>query len=216
MAKSERNGKRKNRSDFQTRIPDLGYYFIVTDTNETEANYLYGLRDTLPKKLQGRIVIKVTKAKTTELVSVCKEQAALEPQFSQPWIVLDRDKVVPFDKIILEAKLNGINAGWSNPCIEIWFDTYFGKMHSYQNSVQCCHGFANTFEKITGQEYQKANKQIYNLLNRYGNENEAIKIAENRYVQNIKAGYNHPSEMCPCTTLHHLISEIKSKVERNI
>lgn len=36
MSKSERNGRRKKRSAFQTRVPDLGYYFIVTDTNETE------------------------------------------------------------------------------------------------------------------------------------------------------------------------------------
>ena len=84
MAKAERNGKRKKRSTFQTRVPDLGYYFIVTDTNETEANYLYGLRDSLPQELQGRIVIKVSKAKTDELVRTCKEQASMEPQFGQP------------------------------------------------------------------------------------------------------------------------------------
>ena len=49
MAKSDRIGKRKPRETFRTRIPDLGYYFIVTDAKETEGNYLYGLRDSLPK-----------------------------------------------------------------------------------------------------------------------------------------------------------------------
>ena len=37
----------------------------------------YGLRASLPKDLQGRIVIKVSKAKTDELVTACKEQAAI-------------------------------------------------------------------------------------------------------------------------------------------
>ena len=59
MAKADRKGKRKGRDNFRTRVPDLGYYFIVTDTRETEENYMYGLRDSLPKDLQGRIVIKV-------------------------------------------------------------------------------------------------------------------------------------------------------------
>lgn len=66
-----------------------------------------------------------------------------------------------------------IHAGWSNPCIEIWFDAYFGKMHNYQDSVACCQGFAETFEIKTGQKYKKADTQIYTILNQWGNEVEA-------------------------------------------
>ncbi len=215
MSKSERNGKRMKRSAFQTRVHDLGYYFVFTDTKETEKNYLHGLRDSLPQELQGRIVIKVSQAKTDELVNKCKEQSSMQPQFRQPWIVFDRDKVESFDQIIAEANHEGINVGWSNPCIEIWFDTYFGEMHSYQNSVSCCRGFSDTFEKRTGQEYQKSSGQIYSLLNRFGDEKKAVEIAENRFRQHRNAGCKKPSQMCPCTTLHHLIDEIKRKVETN-
>ena len=102
MSKSERNGKRKKRSAFQTRVPDLGYYFIVTDTNETEANYLYGLRDSLPQELQGRIVIKVSKAKTDELVNACKEQSSIEPQFGQPGLCLTGIRLYPLIKLLLK------------------------------------------------------------------------------------------------------------------
>ena len=35
MARADRNGKRKTRVAFQTRVLDLGYYFIVTDAKET-------------------------------------------------------------------------------------------------------------------------------------------------------------------------------------
>lgn len=213
MAKADRTGKRKGRESFCTRVPDLGYYFIVTDINETEENYMYGLRDSLPKDLQGRIVIKVSKAKTDGLVIAFKEQAAMEPQYGEPWIVFDRDKVVRFDQIIETARQEGINVGWSNPCIEIWFDAYFGKMHSYQDSVTCCREFANTFEKKTGQKYKKSSQQIYTLLNRYGNEAEAVKIAKCRLAQYLRDGTGNPSEMCPCTTVHKLVSEIWKKAE---
>ena len=53
MARADRTGNRKSRDSFKKRVPDLGYYFIVTDTNETEENYMYGLRDSLPKELQS-------------------------------------------------------------------------------------------------------------------------------------------------------------------
>lgn len=212
MARADRTGKRKPREAFRTRVPDLGYYFIVTDTEETEANYMYGLRDSLPKELQGRIVIKVSKAKTQELVKTCRDQAALEPQYGQPWIVFDRDRVVNFDAIIEQAIREGVNAGWSNPCIEIWFDSYFGKMHSYNDSVTCCRKSGETFKQRTGQEYHKDSQQIYAVLNRFGDEAQAIQIVENRLQGYLKGGVDRPSDMCPCTTVHKLVNEIKVKI----
>lgn len=211
MARADRIGKRKPREAFRTRVPDLGYYFIVTDTEETEANYMYGLRDSLPKEFQGRIVIKVSKAKTQELVKTCRDQAALEPQYGQPWIVFDRDRVVNFDAIIEQAIREGVNVGWSNPCIEIWFDSYFGKMHSYNDSVTCCRKFGETFKQRTGQEYHKDSRQIYAVLNRFGDEVKAIQIAESRLQGHLKDGIDRPSEMCPCTTVHTLVNEIQQK-----
>lgn len=216
MAQEDRRGKRAGRSNFRTRVPDLGHYFIVTDTAETEKNYIHGLRDSLPGSLQGRIVIKVSQAKTDELVRVCQEQAALQPQYAEPWIIFDRDQVDGFDQIIATAKQEGVHVGWSNPCIEIWFDAYFGKMHTYQDSVACCREFANTFEKKTGQKYKKSSSRIYTMLNRHGDEAKAIKIAESRLAQHLKDGIDKPSEMCPCTTIHRLVNEIKDKAEKSI
>lgn len=89
-------------------------------------------------------------------------------------------------------------------------------MHGYQDSVTCCREFANTFEKKTGQEYKKSSNQINTMLNHYGNESEAIKIAESRYAPYLRDGIDKPSGMCPCTTVHRLVDEIKDKVERSI
>ena len=206
----ERNGERKSRKSFSKRKPDLGYYFIATDTAETEKNYLNGLRDSLPKEFQGRIVIKVSPTETENLVTAC-EEADIDPQYRQRWIVFDRDRVVDFDQIIEDAESKDIQVGWSNPCIEIWFNAYLGKMPTVQGSVACCRGFAEQFEKLTGREYKKSNPQIYALLNRIGNEEDAIKIAERRYMVYLKDNVKKPSLMCPCTTIHHLVGEIRRK-----
>lgn len=127
------------------------------------------------------------------------------------WIVFDRDRVTNFDGIIEQAKREGVNVGWSNPCIEIWFDAYFGKIHSYIDSVTCCRKFGETFKQRTGQEYHKDSRQIYAVLNRFGDEVKAIRIAESRLQGHLKDGIGKPSEMCPCTTVHTLVNEIQQK-----
>ena len=213
MAREDRTGKRKRRDSATRRVPDLGYYIVVTDAKATEENYLYGLRDSLPRELQGRMVIKVSRAKTDELVDSCKSQASLEPQYGEPWIVFDRDRVTRFDEIIQRARKEGIRVGWSNPCIEIWFDAYFGQMHGYQESKQCWNRFAETYERITGLEYDKSDKHIYEILNRFGDEENAISVAEKRLRANIESRIKKPSDMVPATTLHHLVYEIRKKTE---
>ena len=51
MTNLERNGNRKIRGQlFKQRIPKLGYYFILTDTKETELNFIFGLRNSIPPK----------------------------------------------------------------------------------------------------------------------------------------------------------------------
>lgn len=213
MAREDRTGKRKRRESATRRVPDLGYYIVVTDAKATEENYLYGLRDSLPRELQGRIVIKVSRAKTDELVDSCKSQTSLEPQYGEPWIVFDRDRVTRFDEIIKRARKEGIRVGWSNPCIEIWFDAYFGQMHGYQESKQCWNRFAETYERITGLEYDKSDEHIYEILNRFGDEENAISVAEKRLRAHIESGIKKPSDMVPSTTLHHLVYEIRKKTE---
>lgn len=214
MAKSEHRGKIKPRNqNFKQRVPELGYYFIVTDTEETEQNYIYGLRDSVPNSLQGKIVIKIVETRTRNLVDEAMNLQSLNPQYGKIWILFDRDEVKNFDGIINSAINNGIEVGWSNPCIEIWFDAYFNQMHTYRDSVTCCRNFTHTFKSKTGIKYEKSDRNIYALLNQYGNEKTAIEIAEKRLNEHLRNGFTMPSHMCPCTTVHRLVKEIKQKTE---
>ena len=215
MPRVERNGKRKARDQMaKRRVPELGYYFIVTDTKETEQNYMLGLRDSIPKELQGKLVIKVVKTATKDLVDEALNLASLYPQFGEIWIVFDIDQVKKFDEIIRQARDRGISVGWTNPCIEAWFNAYFGEMPNYQDSVSCCSGFSTTYERATRQRYVKSDPQIYEKLNRFGNEQEAVALAERIFIEHRANCKDTPSEMCPCTTVHLLVGEIKSKIKK--
>ncbi len=212
MARIDRTGNRKTRDQRKKlRTQELGYYLIVTDTEGTERCYFEGLRKCLPDSVKDRLVIKVIETKTAKLIDKCLEYTGKEAQYRMPWIVFDRDQVPDYDSIISRAEKLGIGVGWSNPCFEIWMFAYYGKMPVIQESWKCCEKFADLYYKKTGQQYDKADEDLYRRIADTGDELKAITVAERKFKQCIGNGYRVPSEMCPCTTVHRLIGEIRGK-----
>lgn len=212
MARSDRTGNRKSREQrVKQKAPELGYYLIVTDTQGTERCFFHGLQESLPNDIRGKLVIRVVETKTREMIDKCIEMTAYEAQYRMPWIVFDRDQVKDFDEIIREAKAKGISVGWSNPCFEIWMYAYFGSMPAIYESWTCCSEFGKIYERKTGQKYFKTDESMYRKLCKNGSEERAIEIATRKLEQCGREGKNRPSEMCPCTTVHELVDEIRKK-----
>ena len=116
MAKKDRTGDRKSREQRkQFKVPELGYYLIVTDTEATERCYFTGLHQALPEDVRNKLVIKIVETKTRTMIDKCLELTAYDAQYRIPWIVFDRDQVQGFDEIIAEAVSKGIQVGWSSP-----------------------------------------------------------------------------------------------------
>lgn len=202
-------GRKKRGENSRHRSELLGYYLIVTDAEETEKNYFTGLRDSLPSDVRPKIRLKIiSRVKTDKLVEVVENERAQIAQYTDAWIVLDRDKVVPFDNIIEQAEKRDIHVGWSNPCIELWFSAYFGEMPTFAGSPQCVSHFKKLFEQKTGTEYTKAIAEIYKKLNNNGDENNAIRIAKTQH-KNMVNSCSKPSQMDSTTTLYILVEEIK-------
>lgn len=213
MPKEDRNGNRKRRSESKKRKLRLGYYYIISDTKETEKNYFEGLRDSVPQDLRGHIKIEVKDGvNTKDLLQVCLDESNAIPQYAELWIVLDRDEVPRFDDLVSEAQRRGINVAWSNPCFEIWMDAYFENMRYFSTAAACTRAFGVTYKKIIGREYNKNDKDIYKHLTRHGDENTALSRAAKKLAEHKRNDRNKPSVMCPGTTVHELVGEIKSKV----
>ena len=213
MAKKDRAGNRKSRDQRkQFKVPELGYYLIVTDTEATERCFFTGLHQTLPENVRNKLVIKVVETKTRTMIDKCLELTAYDAQYRIPWIVFDRDQVLGFDDIIAEAASKGIQVGWSNPCFEIWMYAYFGSMPAIQDSWTCCSEFGRVYETKTGQKYSKGDEQMYSKICKAGDEEKALQIAQQKMEQCRREEKTNPSQMCPCTTVHELVGEIKNKV----
>ena len=205
-------GNRKTREQKkQFKVPELGYYLIVTDTEATERCFFNGLHQALPETVRNKLVIKVVETKTRAMIDKCVELTAYEAQYRIPWIVFDRDQVQGFDEIIAEAEKKDIQVGWSNPCFEIWMLAYFGAMPALHDSWTCCSEFGRVYESKIGQKYSKADEKMYEKLCVVGNEEKAIQIAQQKFQQCEREGKTKPSEMCPCTTVHKLVNEIRGK-----
>lgn len=213
MSKKDRIGDRKAREQKkQFKVPELGYYLIVTDTEATERCFFTGLHRSLSRDVRRKMVIKVVETKTRTMIDKCLELTAYDAQYRIPWIIFDRDQMQGFDEIIEEAVVKGIQVGWSNPCFEIWMYAYFGSMPMLRNSWTCCSNFGRVYETKIGQKYSKADEQMYEKLYKVGDEKKAIQIAQQKLEQCIREGKTKPSEMCPCTTVHELVGEIRGKV----
>ena len=165
--------------------------------------------------MQDRLVIKVYQSATNDLIRRCLDESSKIPQYSVPCIVFDRDQVQNFDEIIYKADNNNIKVGWSNPCIEVWFEAYFGNMTYYASSQDCCSGFAKKFSEKTGNVYKKSNPANYGLLCQHGDEDKAISFAENK-MKEYRRQCKKPSECISSSTVYELVREIKYREQNNI
>lgn len=206
---SNHKGQRKRRGA-KAQKPRFGYYLIITDAKETEKNYFDGLRDSLPTSIKNNIVIKTITIDTKKLVFGINDIRARQPNFANTWVVFDRDQNYHFDQIIEDIKSQGASAGWSNPCFEVWLSSYFGEMPNYPNSTNCCSGFAKVFKTKTKKDYKKNDQHLYRILKEYGDEEKAISIAELK-LKEAQGKSKLPSKMCPATTVHELIREIRKR-----
>lgn len=214
MARKDRTGNRKTREQrLPRKIPELGYYLVVTDTKATEKCFFTGLHRALPDDVKNKLVIKVVETKTRTMVEKCLELTNYDAQYRIPWIVFDRDQVQKFDDIISEAMSKGIQVAWSNPCFEIWMYAYFGSMPAIRDSWVCCSEFGRVYENKTGQKYSKADEQMYSRIYKAGDEKKALQIAKQKLEQCIRDGKTKPSDMCPATTVYELVGEIREKVK---
>ncbi|MFV0362324.1 MAG: RloB family protein [Suipraeoptans sp.] len=217
MAREYRKNQRTpGRRNTKPRVMKLGNYLIFTDTKNTERYFFEGLKSSLPKEVQDNIAIKVQATTTKKLIEDCQKTMVYDSQYRSTWIVLDRDRVTEFDKIVEEAERKNINVGWSNPCFEIWMHAYFGEMPKTNESTQCCSNFSSKFKKICKAEYSKSDKLIYKKLKEHGDEEKAISISEKRFRECEINGTNKPSMKLGCTTVYELVKNIREAVKRKV
>lgn len=205
------------------------YILIVCEGSKTEPNYFEAIKDTFPKKTLETYSIEVegTGTSTLKIIEIAIELRKQAKKihnriYDQVWAVFDKDSfpIVDFNNSIFKAQSSNINAAWSNEAFELWYVLHF----QYRNTPMSREDYEKCIEKemkkniskkmgkISSFKYKKNSKEMYKLLQEYGDEKQAIKWAENLEKQFDDTNYSSHN---PCTKVYKLIEKLNEIRDSN-
>ncbi len=201
--------KNNNKSNFYR-------FFIACEGEKTEVNYFKSLINTMSHviELDKGYIQGFGMSEKALLDKADKIKKELERnnnfEFDSAWIVFDKDnfKSDLFNAAINESKNKDFKSAWTNEAFELWYLLHF----NYVNTAMSRDQYGEKLTEIIkgrgekGFKYEKNDEHTYGLLQKYGNEKQAIKYAKRlrEFFDNQKY-----AEHNPCTWVDELVKEIK-------
>jgi ABC-type Fe3+-citrate transport system substrate-binding protein len=131
--------------------------------------------------------------------------------------VFDRDsfKANAFNSAILKAKANGISTAWSNEAFELWYLLHFHNRVTAMSREQYRKAIEDSVNAKLGRskspfKYKKNDDEMFALLHKLGNENNAIKWAKQlaKHISNEQFANHNPQTM-----VYKLVQELNGQSE---
>ena len=129
--------------------------------------------------------------------------------YSQVWVVFDKDDFNDFDEAIALAEQYGFHVAWSNQSFEYWIYLHFNHSDSALHRDDWVSKLDELFKNrgISKTGYQKNDPNIFDIVREHGSLRAAVNSASR--MENFFKGTRKASQCDPCTTVHHLILELK-------
>ncbi|MBQ2303856.1 MAG: RloB domain-containing protein [Bacteroidales bacterium] len=201
--------KNNNKSNFYR-------FFIACEGEKTEVNYFKSLINTMSHviELDKGYIQGFGMSEKALLDKADKIKKELERnnnfEFDSAWIVFDKDnfKSDLFNAAINESKNKDFKSAWTNEAFELWYLLHFNYVNTGMSRDQYGKKLTEII-KVKGEKgfkYKKNDEHIYRLLQKHGNEGQAI-----RYAQKLRQEfYNQKyADHNPCTWVDELVKEIK-------
>lgn len=212
--------KRFNRVEKKRRTKNKEirvYFLIICEGEKTEPNYFKSFKTNV-KSFVYTINTQGEGSNTKDLVKrTIKARDNSSQKYDRVWAVFDRDSFSPdnFNGAIELANSQNIKVGWSNEAFELWYLLHF----QYRNTSMSRTDYKKAIEdeinaKIAKEskskkpkkfEYKKNSIEMYNILEKYGNQTQAIKWAEQLITTHTCENYAIHN---PCTLIHLLVKEL--------
>jgi hypothetical protein len=188
-------------------------FLIVCEGKKTEPNYFRGF-----PKSRGSVVYELDFKGENESEKnmggispkkVVEKAIKLQTQkkYDRVWAVFDKDNFKDFDAAILKAKSNNICCAWSNEAFELWYLLHF----QYRNTGMPRTKYQKAIEKEVKEKSKKPYKYLknaadtYEILQKYGNQAQAIKWAENLSKTYINGKFSTHN---PRTQVYELVMQL--------
>lgn len=183
-------------------------FLIVSEGIKTEPNYF--------KKFKGKfgnVIFEIDcEGKGFNTLRLVDEALKIRDdnpnKYNRVWVVFDKDSfpVKNFNTAIQKAKANNIGCAWSNEAFELWYLLHF----QYRNTPMSRDNYKKAIEKevnkhTSGFVYKKNSIEMYEILQIYGDQKQAIKNAEQlskQYSDQSYASHN------PRTQVYELVQQL--------
>lgn len=196
--------------------PDRQYFLIVCEGAKTEPNYFESIKKTLPPGVVNCIEIEGEGRNTLNLIDECikiraRKEKSLRRVFDQTWAVFDRDSFPPenFNNAINKGEnlKNKIYCAWSNEAFELWYLLHLEYVNVPMSRVDYQPKIQDWLTTRMGEpfQYRKNRRDMYEILQKYGDEKQAINWAQKLDQQHEDFEF---AQHNPCTKVYKLIIEL--------
>jgi len=193
------------------------FFLIVCEGEKTEPNYFENFKNKF-----GNVIFEVVCEGTgCNTVKVVEEAIRIRDKnsnkYSRVWAVFDKDSFPDndFNRAIQMAESNNIGCAWSNEAFELWYLLHF----QYRNTGMQRTEYQKVIEDEVNKNWKDKNKPFrytknatdtYDILQKYGSQEQAIKNAKKlsqQYSDSRFATHN------PRTQVHELVKQLIGKDE---
>lgn len=176
---------------------------IVCEGEKTEPNYINGLIKSLNKDFLSAELVGEG-YNTTSLVERAKVLAN-NGSYGNVWVVFDKDSFSQFDEAIENAEKHGYNVAYSNQAFELWYLLHFYFIDSALNRSLYKAKIEEAIRERSNDKdwrYNKNDHRMFDLISKYGNEQQAIARAKKLVSNNGTAN--------PSTTVYKLVNYLRT------
>lgn len=183
---------------------------IICEGTETETQYFNGFKARVrPLKLEVEGLGKAPTTLVEKARGIKARVEAVTDGVDAVWCVFDRDNFgVGFTRAMSEAKEEGFQVAYSNPCFELWFVLHF----EHPDEPLDCAACEALIEKHQQKRYQKADSKRFNDLLPLCE--KACERAEKLHARHKERGHASGGGLDigasnPITNVHALVSELR-------
>ncbi len=183
--------ERKEHKRKEAIRPLRQYFLIVCEGEKTEPLYFEAFKNDLPRGILDNITVDIQGEgkNTLSLIDRVlqlreKRERVSGRQYDQTWAVFDRDSFSAqnFNNAIFKARdaRPQIHCAWSNEAFELWYLLHFGYYQDAAPRQDYQRRLENAISEKMGCAfiYGKNNPDMYQLLKKWGSQEQAIIRAE--------------------------------------
>ena len=190
---------------------------IVCEGTKTEPNYFRKFAAFNRGSIVYEVNVKGMGANTMsvvdEAIRIKENSEKKNSEYDRVWAVFDKDSFddSKFNGAIDKAKKHNVNCSWSNEAFELWFLYHFCNVTTatartdFRKRITEAVNNSDEYKSKKAYVYEKNAEDNYEVMNKYGSQENAIKWAE---AQSEKWSGQPYAKQNPCTMVYQLVRQL--------